>query len=94
MALSGIDSPLGVYFVVGFFALAKDADGIVGSATAAGIGAVTLAVRQRRRAQAAGIAHTLDFFSLQRSQALQTLLRTLESLGASEGEDWRAVISE
>lgn len=37
---------------------------------------------------------TLDFFSLHRSQALQTLLRTLpsECEWSDVGDDWRAVI--
>lgn len=39
------------------------------------------------------MTHTLDFFKRQRSQALQTLLRTLSECEWSEfGVDWRAAM--
>lgn len=84
---------------MGLLSLAKDADGIVCPTSTTRIGTVTLHRGQCIRTTDAVIFPvnsellTLDFFNLQRSQALQTLLRTLSECEWSDvGVDCLAVI--
>jgi hypothetical protein len=94
---------------MGLLPLAKDAEGVVCATATAWFGSVTLRpgqcisfdllmrIVQSREVRGPGpeeLVLTLDFFSLQRSQALQTRLRTplSECEFSDDGVDWRAVI--
>lgn len=80
---------------MGLLSLAKHAESVVCPTATAWFGSITL---RRVSASVRAVAElkllTLDFFSLQRSQALQTRLRIplSECEFSEDGVDWRAVI--